>query len=183
MSLLPSSPRSTSSTSPSSTSSTPRAVSLAPTELQIAHPTCSDEEELRDYYRGPYASDSVQFTDHPTVRVTSTDVEENSSLRPTSNDSNDRMISRFRNRSRSPGRIITRDEGELRPQTSDHPLSHSWWGEEKHVARPKKTEQTEALQSTRKVSNNVFPDWTSSSRAPSERAFLRHSDVDQFECR
>ena len=71
MSLLPSSPRSTSLTSPSSTSFTPHAVSLAPTDLQIAHPTYSDEEELQDY-RGPYPSDSVQFTNHPTVRVTST---------------------------------------------------------------------------------------------------------------
>jgi hypothetical protein len=175
---LPNLPRSTSSTSPgSSTCSTPRAVSLAPTDLQPAPPTYSEEEELRDHYRGPYSSDSVQFTDHPTVRVTSTGVEEKSSSLPSSNDFDDRMISTFRNRSRSPGRSVVRDERELRPQTSDHPLSHSWWGEEKHVVRPKKTEQSEALQSTRKVSHciNVNREWVSSSRAASEWVFLRPS--------
>lgn len=184
MSLLPSFPRhrSTSPTSGSSTCSTPRAVSLAPTDLQTSPPTYSEEEELR---KGPYSSDSPRFADHPTVRVTSTDVEEKSSSLQSSNDLNDRMISTFRNRSRSPGSSVFRDEEDLRPQTSDHPLSHSWWGEEKHVVRPwrdpkKKTEQTEALQSTRKVSNNVFPDWAVSA---SEQVFLRRPDVDQFDRR
>jgi hypothetical protein len=191
MSLLPSVPRhgSTSPTSGSSTCSTPRAVSssLAPTDIQTPPPTYSEEEDLRDH-RGRHSSDPVQFTDHPTVRVTSTEVEEKSSSLPSSNDFNDRMISTSRNRSRSPGRSVFRDEErDLRPQTSDHPLSHSWWGEEKHVVRPwrdskKKTEQTEALQSTRIVSNNVIPLWVSS-RAASEWIFLRRPDVDQFDCR
>ena len=161
---------------------------LAPTDLQTAPPTYSEEEELRDHRRRSHSFDSVQLTDHPTVRVTSTDVGEKSSSLPSSNDFNDRMISTFRNRSRSPGPSVIRGEGELRSQTSDHPLSHSWWGEEKHVVRPwhdpkKKSERTEALQSTRKVSNNVIPDWVSSSRPASEWVFLRLPDVDQFDCR
>ena len=145
-SLLPPSPR----TSPgSSTSSTPRAVlsALAPSDLQTAPPTYSEEG---DNYRGPYSSDS----DHPSVRVTPIDFEESHP----SNDFNDRMISTLRNRSRSPGPSFVRDERELRPQTPDQ-LSHSWWSED-HVVRPKKkTEQTEALQSTRKVSNNFILRW------------------------
>ena len=139
-------------TSPeSSTCSTPRAVSLplAPTELQTA-PSTYSKEDLRDNYRGPYSSDS----DYPSVRVTAIDVEEKSSP-PSLKDFDDRMVSTFRSRSKSPGPSVNRDEGDLRPQTSDHPLSHSWWNEEKHVVRPKKkSEQTEALQSTRNVSNN-----------------------------
>lgn len=127
--------------------------------------------------RRPYSSDSAQFIDHPTVKVTLTEIEEKSSPWLTSNDSNDRMISTFRDPSKSSGRRVIRDEGELLPQTSDYPLRYSWWGEEKHVVKPKKTEQTEALQKTRKVSNNVFRDWVSSSRAPSEWAFLPHPDV------
>lgn len=154
-SLLPSLPR----TSPvSSTSSTPRAVSSPlPPDLQTAQSTFSEEKELR----GPYASD----LDHPSVRVIPTDVEEKSF----STDYNDHLISTFqvRNSSRSPGPSVLPDEGELRPQTSDHPLSHSWWGEE-HVVRPKKkTEQTEALQSTRRVSNSLILRWVSSSREES----------------
>ena len=162
MSLLPPSPNSTSPGS--STCSTPRAVSLNSAALQPTPPAYSKGEETissQDRHRGRRSSDPVQFTDHPTVRVTSTDVKEMSSSLPSSNDFNDRMISTFRNRSRSPatGSSVIRDEGELRLQTSDHPLSSSWWGEEKHVIRSsKKTEQTEALQSTRKVSNNLILD-------------------------
>ena len=177
MSLLPSLPRSTPSTSSSpSTSSTPRAVS-SPKDLETTLPAYS-EEELRDHFRGRYPSDPVRFTDHPTVRVTSTDVGEKSSSLPSSNDFNDRMTSTFRSRSRSPAPSVIRDEGELRPQTSDesdHPLSHSWWGEEKHVVRPKKTEQTEALQSARKVSNNVIPVFSSRGRP--------HGYFASFRCR
>ena len=154
-SLLPSLSR----TSPgSSTNSTPRAVSvaLAP-DLQTA-PT-----EEGDNYRGQYSS----YTDNPSVRVTPIDFEG----RQPSNDFNDWMISTIRTRSRSPGPSVVRDEGELQPQTSessDHQLSHSWWSEN-HVVRPKKktevTEKTEALQSTRRVSNNLNPRWVSSSWA------------------
>jgi hypothetical protein len=165
-SLLPPLPR----TSPgSSASSTPRAVSsaLAPIDLQTVPPTFLEEEELQDNHRGPYSSDS---SDHPRVRVIPTDLEERS---PSSNDFNDpsRMISTFRNRSRSP----VRDEG-LRPQSypSDQ-LSQSWWSEEYHVDKPKKkaevTERTEALQSTRKVSNSLIPRWDS------ESAYLRSRDT------
>jgi hypothetical protein len=150
-SLLPSLPR----TSPgSSTSTTPRAVplALAPTDLP---PIYSDEEELRDNYRGPHS-------DHPSVRVIPTVVEERS---PSSNVFNDGMVSTFRSRSRSPGPSVVRDEPEgLRPQTYDQ-LSHSWWSEEYHVVKPKKktevTERTEALQNTRNVSNNLIPRWDS----------------------
>ena len=74
------------------------------------------------------------------------------------------LTSSFSDLSRSPqaGSSMVRDEGELRvPEVSDH---LSWWGgSEKHTARPwynppkkKKTvpsEQSEALQNTRKVSN------------------------------
>ena len=164
----------------SSTASTPRASSsaLAPVDIQPAPPTYSEEEELQDNYRGRYNFDF----DHPSVRVTSTDVEEKSSSQAlSSNDFNDRMVSTFRSRSRSPAPSFLRDEGELRLQTFDQPLSHSWWNEEKHVVRPKKkTEQTEALQSTRKVSNDiVILRWVCSSRAASEWVFLRHPDVNQ----
>jgi hypothetical protein len=122
-------------------------MTLAPTDQQ--------EEKLHDDYR------ALSDSDHPSVRVTMTDVEEKFSS--PSNDLNDRMISTVSNRSRSPARVV-RDEGELQAQTSDQLLSHSWWGGD--VARPKKkTEQTEALQSTRKVSNdNVISCWVSPSR-------------------
>ena len=128
---------------------------LAPTDLQLetTTPTYSEEEELRGNYRGPYSSD----TGHPSVKVTPTDVEE----RHLSYDFNDRMISTLGNRSWSPGPSVVRDDGELRPQTSDQ-LSHSWWSEENHVVKSKKTERTDALQtlqSTRKVSNNLIPRW------------------------
>ena len=167
MSLLPSSPRSASSTPPgSSTCSTPHAVSLNSAALQTSPPTYSEKEEtisLPEHRRGRHLSDSAQSTDYPTVRVTSTDVKEMSSSLPSMNDFNDRMISTFRNRSRSPGPSIFRDEHQ---QKSDHPLSTSWWGEEKHLARPSKkktvpSEQTEALHSTRNVSNSFIPDWVS----------------------
>ena len=156
MSLLPSSSRSTSSTPPGP--STPRAVSLNSVALSTTPPTHSETGETissQYHYRG--RSDAVQLTDYPTVRVTSTDVNETSPPMPVSNNYNDRMISTSRNRSRSPGSSFIHDDGDLHPQTSDHPLSTSWWGEEKkHVVRsrrdPKKTEQNEALQSTRKVS-------------------------------
>ena len=179
MSLLPSLPASTSSTSPgSSTCSTPRAHSLAPKDLQAAPPTYSDEEESQDNYRGPY-SDSK----HPSVRVTHTDGEEKSSSLPSSNNFNDRAIFTFRNSSKSPGPSFIRDEGELLSQTSDQPLSHSWWGEEKHVVKPKKkTEQTEALQSTRKVSNNNILGWVSSSRVEREWAFQSRYIVHMCTC-
>ena len=166
MSLLPSSPRSTSSTPPGpSTCSTPRAVSLNSVTLSTTPPGYSEKGETissQYHYRG--RSDAVQLTDYPTVRVTSTDVKETSPSLPASNDYNDLMISTFRNRPRSPGSSFIHDEGDfLHQQTSDRPLSSSWWGEEKHAVRSrrdpkKKTEQTEALQSTRKVSNIIlFP--------------------------
>ena len=78
-----------------------------------------------------------------------------------SNAFNDNMKSTFSDLSRSHGPPMVYDEGELPvPEDSDH---LSWWGDsEEHAARPwydpprkKKTipsEQTEALQSTRKVS-------------------------------
>ena len=73
------------------------------------------------------------------------------------------MISTFRDRSRSPGRSAAREKG---PETSDHPLSTSWWGEKKHSEPKKKKrvspEQTEALRSTQRVSNSVFLDSVSS---------------------
>ena len=149
-SLLPPSPR----TSPgSSTNSTPRALSvaLAP-DLQTSPP-----EEGKNY-RGPYSPD----TDHPSVRVTPIDFEE----RHPRNDFNDR-ISALRTRSRSPGPSAVRDERELRPPSDQ--LTRSWWSaSDDHVVRPKKktevTEQTEALQSTRKVSNNLNTRWVSTSR-------------------
>ena len=174
MTLLHSS-RSTSPGSSTRSTGNRRAVSLNLAALQISPPAYSEKGEtisLRDHYRGRYSSDAVQLTDYPTVRVTST--------------LNDRMISTFKSRSTSPGprelpRVI-HDEGELRPPTSDNTLSSgNSWGEEKHAVRswrdPKKTEQTEALQSTRKVSNNVIPDWIPSSAA-SEWGFLHRPDVD-----
>lgn len=68
------------------------------------------------------------------------------------------MISTFRDRSRSPGPRVGREKGDLRPEASDHPLSTSWWGEERPRREKKRvpSEQAEALQSTRKVSNNVL---------------------------
>ena len=154
--------------------------------LQTTLPAYSEKEEtisLRDHYRGRYSSDAVQLTDYPTVRVTSTGIKETSSFLPSSNSFNDRMISTFRSRSRSPGPKelprVFHDEGELRPPTSDNPLRTSWWGEEKHAPK-KKAEQTEALQSTRKVSSNVIPDWIPSSSAASERVFLHRPDVDNL---
>jgi hypothetical protein len=69
------------------------------------------------------------------------------------------MISTFRDRSRSPGSRVAREKGDVRPEASDHPLTTSWWGEERPRREKKKrvpTEQAEALQSTRKVSNNVL---------------------------
>ena len=190
MTLLHSS-RSTSPGSSTYSTGNRRAVSLNSAALQTTPPAYSEKGEtisLRDHYRGHYSSNAVQLTDYPTVRVTSTGVKETSSFLPSSNDFNDRMISTFRSRSRSPGprelpRVI-HDEGELRPPTSDNPLSTSWWGEEKHAVRSwrdpmKKTEQTEALQSTRKVSINVIPDWipSSSALAASEWVFLHRPDL------
>jgi hypothetical protein len=182
MSLLPSLPRSASPSPGSSRCSTPRPpvmprLNSVPTDLQTSPPVYSEEKETIPLRRGRYSSDPAQFTDHPTFRVTSTDFKETSFSPPSPNDFNDRMISTFRDRSRSPASSLILDEGELRPQSSDHPLSSSWWGEEKHVLKPwrdpkKKAEQAEALQKTRIVSNNVISDWVSSSRAANEWVFL-----------
>ena len=156
--MPPSLLHSLSRTSPgSSTNSTPRAVSEALAPELLTAPT-----EEGDNYRGHYSGSS--YSDHPSVRVTQIDFEEN-----LSNDFNDWMMSTSRTRSRSPGPSYVRDEGELQPQTSESSdqLSHSWWSED-HLVRPKKktkvTEQTEALQSTRRVSNNLNTRWVSTSR-------------------
>jgi hypothetical protein len=87
------------------------------------------------------------------------------------------MISTFRDRSRSPAPRVARDEGDLRPEeASDHPLRTSWRGEKRPWRDPKKnilpSEQTEALQSTRKVSNSVF--------LKGQRVSLRRPDVDRL---
>jgi hypothetical protein len=163
MPLLSSSPRSTSSKShESSTCSTPPNPQITPS-------TSVEQDEtitLQENYRGQhYSSKLVQLTDHPIVRVTSTDLNTTSFL-PSSNDLNDGIISTFRDRSRSPRPHATRDKEELQSETFDHPLSTSWWGEGNHMAKPwrdpkKKrmpSEQTEALQTTRKVSNSIIPD-------------------------
>ena len=116
---------------------------------------------MHDHHRAHSTSELVRLsdlTDQPTFKVTST--HEASTSLPSSNsfEDVDAMRSTFRERSRSPGPRVGHDG-------SDHPLSASWWGVEKHAARPwhdspkKKlipSEQTEALKNTRKVSNNAI---------------------------
>lgn len=150
----PSSPHSTSSAG-SSISSTPRIV-LSP--LNPA-PTPASSKDLNKlplglHHRGHSTSDlPVQLFDHSSVQLTTHGT---SSSLPSSSAFDDSMRSTFKNRARSP---IPRHEAELQPEDPDHRLRESWWGE-KHVTKPwhdlvKKvpSEQTEALESTRKVSN------------------------------
>ena len=167
------------STSPnSSVSSSPR---KPPTSLQKTPLTSSEEAEsitLRDHYRGRYNSQSLQLADHPAVRVT---LLAPSSQTPSSNDLSDGMISTFRARSRSPGPRPARDKEELQPESSDHPLYTSWWGEERHVIGPRKKkvplEQTEALQSTRQVSYNAIPNQVSSPMDSEWYGSSRHRSI------
>lgn len=108
-------------------------------------------------------SDHTDITDHPSqsVKLISPDGTSSSISSPPLNVFDDSVKSMFKDLSRSPGPQMAYDVVE------DHPSKASWWGDEKHVARPwhnepkkKKTvpsEQTEALQSTRRVSSNSIP--------------------------
>lgn len=169
--LLHSSPHSTPSPL-SSTCSTPRNIrsllnqgSPKNSPIPLSASLEEDTRPLRKLRRGHSTSDLVQpfnLTDHPIVRVTSTDDALSSSTA-----FSDGMTSTFRERSRSPlsSERLARNEKELPSENADHPLTTSWWGTELHVARPwhdppnrKKTvppEQTQALQNTQKVSNNI----------------------------
>ena len=165
---------STHSSVSSSTTSTPRIV-LSPLNPASTPPTApaASLEELNTISLWPHHRHStpnlVQLTDpgHQFVNVISPDGTSSSLPSSPTNAFDDGMKSTFRDLSRSIGSQMK--GGELRVEDSDHSSNASWWGDsEKHVARPwhnlpkkKKTvpsEQIEALQSTRKVSDNVIPD-------------------------
>jgi abelson tyrosine-protein kinase 1 len=151
-----------------STSSTPRII-LSPLN-SVSTPPTAPSAPLQDINapslqpQSPpnlvQLSDHIDITDHPSlesVKVTSPNGTLFSIPSPPLNAFDGSVKSMFRDLSRSSGPQMAYDVGE------DHPSKASWWGDEKHVARPwhnspkkKKTvpsEQTEALQSTRRVSN------------------------------
>lgn len=158
----------------SSKSSTPRIV-LSPLNPASTPPIAMSQDpntlSLRPLHSTPNLVQLSDPIDHPSqfVKVTSPDGTSSSMPSSLSNPFDDNMKSTFRDLSKSPQPRMAYDQGKLLVEDSDHSSIISWWGDsEKHVPRPwhnspkrKKTvplEQTEALQTTRRVSNHIIPD-------------------------
>lgn len=159
--LIPSSPPNStlasSSSDSSSRSRTPLASSstTSPPNQPISLPTPA--EYLRNQQSNSLLLQPSDLNDHPAISTdeSSTNISFLNGLqdsttpiirkRSISPGSHDGILSTFRDHSRSPRSPLAEVES-------------SWWGPERHVARPwhDSPKKTEALQNTRKVSNNIY---------------------------